>query len=148
MILAATILWSLENIIAKIALRDCNSHIVAWARMFFGSILLIVFAVVTGKLQLLLTIESVKLIPISVSVILLTAYVTSWYKALQFAPATLVTSVLILATPITNLLTALFITHTLSSEYLINNAFTVSGILFILFISKTQKRNAYRLSAE
>ena len=114
----------------------------------FGSILLIVFAVVTGKLQLLLTIESVKLIPISVSVILLTAYVTSWYKALQFAPATLVTSVLILATPITNLLTALFITHTLSSEYLINNAFTVSGILFILFISKTQKRNAYNLSAK
>lgn len=148
MILAATILWSLENIIAKIALRDCDSRIVAWARMFFGSIVLIIFALSTGKIHLLLNLEPAKLYPVLLSIMLLSGYVLSWYKALQLAPATLVTSVLILATPITKLLTALFITHTFPSEYLINSAFTVSGILFILFISKNQKRNAYRLSAK
>ena len=38
LILAATFLWAIENVIAKYVLRDLGGKIVAWARMFFGSI--------------------------------------------------------------------------------------------------------------
>lgn len=147
MILAATLFWSVENIIAKITLKEIDSQIVAWARMFFGSIILIIFAFITGKLPLLLSIAPSKLIPISLSIIFLTGYVISWYKALQFAPATTVTSVLILATPITNLLTAVFITHSLPLNHITSSIVTILGISLIsLFISTPQKKDALYLS--
>ena len=53
MILAATIFWSIEYIIAKKTLRSVDSSIVAWARMFVGSIVLIIIAQVNGKMPLL-----------------------------------------------------------------------------------------------
>ena len=39
MILAATILWAVENIIAKVALRKVDADVVVGARMIFGSLL-------------------------------------------------------------------------------------------------------------
>lgn len=136
MIIAATLLWSIENVIAKVALKNTESTIVAWGRMFFGSLILIAIAAFQGKLQLLLQITPIQLLAIGGSVLFLTGYVTSWYKALSLAPATVVTSILILATPITNVLSTIFITHTLPSAQLVNLVGTVGGLILIAFLSK------------
>ena len=40
MVLGATMLWAVENIIAKITLRDVSSSVVAGSRMIFGSVIL------------------------------------------------------------------------------------------------------------
>lgn len=133
MILAATIFWSLEVIIAKMTLKDIDSEIVAWGRMFFGSLILIAIAINQNKLILLTKITPAQILPILGSILLLCGYVIAWYKALKFAPATVVTSVLILSTPITNILTAIFINHTfLPQPQFINLIFTILGLTFII----------------
>jgi len=135
MILAATILWSVENIIAKIALKDIESGIVTWGRMFIGSIFMILLAITQNKLILITRLNPSQVLPIGGSVLLLTGYVYFWFKALKFAPATFVTSVLILATPITNILSAIFITHNLPKMQLINIVTTFIGLLFITLLT-------------
>lgn len=143
MILAATILWSVENIIAKITLKDLDSNIVAWGRMFLGCIFLILFAVWQNKLGLLLQLKPEQAFPILGSIVFLTGYVITWYKALKLAPATLVTSVLIISTPITNVLSAIFITHALPQVQMVNGAVSILGVLIIsYFAQKTDKKIA------
>lgn len=142
MILIATILWSIENIIAKITLKETKSTIVAWGRMFFGSLILFIIAAMQNKLPLLIKLTPNQIIIISGSILLLAAYVITWYKALQFAPATIVSSVLILATPITNILTTIFITQKLPGVQFINFIITSLGIgLITVLIPKSLNKN-------
>lgn len=134
MILGATILWSIENIIAKIALKDIDYKVVAWGRMFIGSIFLIILALIQNKLVLLTRLNPSLLMPVIGSVFFLTGYVYFWFKALKFAPATVVTSVLILATPITNILSTVFITHNLPHSQVVNLLFTGLGVTMIAIL--------------
>ena len=134
MILAATLLWSVENIIAKIALKDIESGIVTWGRMFIGSIFMILLAITQNKLILITRLNPSQVLPIAGSILLLTGYVYFWFKALKFAPATIVTSVLILATPITNILSAIFITHNLPQIQIVNALFTLFGLTLITLL--------------
>jgi len=141
MILTATILWSLENIIAKIVLKNMESTLVAWARMFLGTLILIAVAIFQSKTNLLVQIKPDQILATSGSIILLSGYVISWYQALKLAPATLVTSILILATPITNILSAVFITHALPNQQIINLFGTVAGLIFITRMTHLAQRN-------
>ncbi|OGG26358.1 hypothetical protein A2960_03435 [Candidatus Gottesmanbacteria bacterium RIFCSPLOWO2_01_FULL_39_12b] len=134
MILSATILWSIENVIAKITLKNIDSEIVSWGRMFIGTVFLVLLAVAENKLIFLTKLNSSQILPIAGSILLLTGYVYFWFKALKFAPATIVTSVLILSTPITNVLSAIFITHNLPQVHLFNAIFTIIGLVFITLI--------------
>lgn len=150
MILLATFFWTAEVILAKITLKDTDNLIVSWGRMFFGSIFLVIIAGVSGKLPLLLKVNPDQLMAIAGSIILLTGYVTFWFRALKFAPATVVTSVLILATPITNILSAIFITHTFPQVQILNLLGTTIGILLIsLLLPKVKEKtftNSIRLT--
>ncbi len=140
-ILIATLLWALENVIAKITLKQVSSVVVAWARMFFGTLVLLIIAVVQGKMTLFQNLSTSQILPISGSILLLTGYVICLYTALKKAPATLVTSILVVATPITNILTSLFITHAFPQIQIFNSLGTVLGItvviLFTPFINRT-----------
>lgn len=131
MIIGATLLWSIEQMIAKVALQSIESIIVAWARMFLGTIILLTIAMWQGKIGLLATVTPEQMVGIIGSITFLTMYVLIWYQALSFAPVTLVTSLLILATPITNILSALFLTHTLPIPQITNLVGTSIGILFL-----------------
>lgn len=141
MILASTIFWSMEFIVAKRALGGIDSQIVAWGRMTLGLVILSGAVIFQNKLPLLFSLPANQLLPILGSIILLTGYVLTWYKALQLAPATVVTSILIIATPITNLLSAAFITHNLSTIQLTNLIFTTFGIILILFFVHGHRRS-------
>lgn len=136
MILIATLLWSLENIIAKITLKDLDSTLVVWARMFLGGVILTSIALFQGKIGLLIKVHPDQLLVICGSIALLTMYVRFWYKALALAPATLVTSILILATPITNVLSAVFVTHAIAMPQLINLIGTALGLYLVTLFSK------------
>jgi drug/metabolite transporter (DMT)-like permease len=109
LVLAATILWAIENVIAKITLKTIPSSIVSWGRMTFGLPFLVIAAALFGKLGLLGNVTSYALTPIIVSSALLTLYVTTWYSALAKAPATLVSSILVFAPVITALLSLLIL---------------------------------------
>lgn len=137
MILSATLLWSVEIIISKKLLNSkIDSHLVVWGRMFFGTVFLLAFAIFQNRLGLIFSLKAEQILPILGSIILLTAYVSTFYKALNFAPATMVTSILILSTPITNILNSLFITHTFPPIQISNLGFSLLGVMLISFFLK------------
>ncbi len=130
MILAATVLWSIENIIAKITLKQVQANVVVGARMILGSLILLVAVGFSGKLNLIFKLNPAQWLMTLVSIGLLTGYVMSWYRALKLAPVTLVATVLTLATIITNILSSIFITHKLSIEILYQSVLLVTSIWF------------------
>lgn len=141
MILLATLFWTAEVITAKITLKNTGSEIVAWGRMFWGSLILIAIAASLGKLPLIFQILPNQLPAISGSVILLLGYVSFWFKALKYAPANVATSILILATPLTNLLSSIFISHSSPVFIFPNFALSILGIIIIAFFIKKPNKH-------
>jgi len=109
--LGATFMWAIEFVIAKKLLKNLDSEIIAWARMFFGSIVLLGFISYIGKFNELISLNASQwLWTLLISGFLL-GYVLAWYKALKYLPAITVSSILVLASPITTLLNNIFVTH-------------------------------------
>jgi len=101
MILGATLMWSVEVIVAKKLLASVSSWTVGVARMGLGSMVLIGWVAVRGDLGLLTSMDSGQLGWVLLTGVLLAAYVGTWFAALQRAFAVDVTAVLVLAVPIT-----------------------------------------------
>lgn len=142
MILAATLLWAVENIIAKKALVDISSLTLASARMVIGSSLLIIFLASQGRMAPIADVGAVAWGWTMLSSILLFGYVIAWYSALKIAPATYVASILVSATLVTNVLSALFVTHTMTALQLKGGAYVLTGLfLLIFFAKKTYHKN-------
>ena len=116
MILGATILWAVENIVAKQVLKNVTAELVAGARMIIGSLILLLVTVGSGKLGLIFNLNGWQWGMTLVSIGLLFGYVMSWYKALKLAPVSLVGTVLAGGSLITSGLNAVFITQSLSIE--------------------------------
>ena len=106
MILAATLMWSVEVGVAKRLLRSISSWTVGVARMGLGSVALIGWVAVRGDLGLLTSMDSGQLGWVLLTGLLLAGYVGTWFAALQRARAVDVTAVLVLALPITAALDA------------------------------------------
>lgn len=132
MILAATILWAIENIIAKTTLRRLSSPLVAGARMALGSLIILVIIALQGKTALLIDLSVTQWSWTAVTSLLLCGYVLTWYTALKHAPATLVASLLVPATLVTNLLTAVFITHVFPTPQLISGTLLALGTVLLI----------------
>lgn len=137
MVLAATILWAIENVIAKIALKRIDPDILTASRMGIGSVILLAATVLIGKGQMLFILKPDQLFLTLLSTLILFGYVTTWYRALKYAPIILVATVLTLATLVTNGLSAVFITHKLTSGQITQSILLITGI--ILFIKTTEK---------
>jgi drug/metabolite transporter (DMT)-like permease len=101
MIAAATGLWAVEVIIAKRVLGNVASPVAAAARMGIGLVVLFGFVAVTGGWSTIASLGLEQWGWVLLTGMLLTAYVASWYAALQRAPASAVTAVLTIGAPIT-----------------------------------------------
>lgn len=143
-VLIATILWAIENILAKKILPFVDPDIVVAARMGLGSLILLGAALLTSPTALyqsLFTLPSQWLL-MGITTIFLLGYVMTWYRALKFAPAITVASILVAATLVTNILSAIFITHTWTIEMGAQSLATFLGIGFLWFVNKKQASNA------
>ena len=138
MILGATILWAVENIIAKKVLDGVSSSIVAAARMGIGSIVLLVFLFArgSGPAVLGLNLNAAQWGWVLLTSVLLFGYVTTWYAALKRAPATYVATLLVPATFVTNVLSAVFITHAFGVTDLISGFLFAAGTFFVIYFAK------------
>jgi drug/metabolite transporter (DMT)-like permease len=136
MILAATMLWAVENIIAKLALKDISSLTVAGARMVFGSVALIAFLAVRGGAPAVTHLSSAQWGWTLLVSALLFGYVITWYTALKRAPATYVATLLVPATLVTNALTAIFITHTFPLVQIGSALFVTLGAFLMIKFAK------------
>ena len=129
--LGATIFWAVENIIAKPLLREISSVTLGWGRMFFGSIFLLTYLALIGKTSGLLPTSYAQAGWIILSGVILFGYVTSWYWALKNAPASVVTSILVVAAPITSYLEAIFVTHKFPAKLILPSLLVALGTFLI-----------------
>lgn len=143
LVLAATLLWAVENIIAKKVLQNLPSQTVAWGRMFFGAIFILIFIVATGRLGQIVTLDKLQWGWIILSSAILFGYVGFWYSALKSAPATLVTSILVLGSPITTMLTAIFVKHSITLGQILASLIIILGIAIFIRTFKIIKRTRY-----
>jgi drug/metabolite transporter (DMT)-like permease len=101
MVLIATLLWSVEVVIARKALGAVPVRVVATARLGAGAAILLGYLGVTGRLPALARFDGDQWRWLLGTAALLAVYVSVWFEALKRAPATVVTCVLTLAAPIT-----------------------------------------------
>lgn len=148
LILIATIFWAIENILAKKILPTVNPDIVTAARMGFGSIILLAAAAITAPSALAksLSLTSTQWFFMLITMATLLGYVMSWYRALKYAPATTVTSVLVASTLVTNVLSAIFITHTWTVLMGIQAILMIIGVAIFWFAAKKTKIKLTHLS--
>ena len=145
LILGATLLWATENIIAKLTLKQVAVDVVVGARMIIGSLILLIAAAISGKLELIFKLNSVQWLMTLVSIGLLAGYVMSWYRALKAAPVTLVATVLTLATIVTNILSSIFITHLFNVKLFYQTILLVVGMaVFVREAGKYERTLALR----
>lgn len=95
MMLAATLLWSIEVIVAKKLLHDIPSLTVGIARMAGGAAVLIAWVFIRGSADAVLAVGLVQWGWVLLTGLTLAGFVGTWYAALARAPAVDVTSVLV-----------------------------------------------------
>jgi drug/metabolite transporter (DMT)-like permease len=131
MIFAATLMWAVEVVLAKVLLRSVSSWTVALGRMVAGSALLIMWVVVTGKASQLTGMDAHQWVWVAATGLVLAGYVATWLAALAAAPAVNVTAVLVAAVPVTALLQTI-VRHAPLRPQLGGLALVVAGCLVVV----------------
>jgi len=144
MILAATILWAIETVIAKRVLNKVDADIVTGARMGIGSLILFSLSLITNPktISSIVSLNSNQWFWLLLTALSLFAYVSIWYRSLKLAPATTVTAVLVISTLVTNLLSAIFITHSWKLQLTQQGMLMILGISLLIWQIKNNQNNA------
>jgi drug/metabolite transporter (DMT)-like permease len=146
MILAATIFWAIENVLAKKVLTTTDPDIVTASRMGFGSIILLGTAILTAPQSLLgvFALSGTQLIWMMLTASTLLAYIATWYRALKLAPATTVSSVLVGSALVTNILSAVFVTHAWTATMGIQSLLVFVGVGIFWIATKKEVSSTNR----
>lgn len=139
MIVGATILWAIENIIAKKVLNDLSGLTVAAARMVIGSLVLVIVLLWQGHVAPIAELTLAQFGWTALTSALLLGYVLTWYTALKYAPATYVATLLVPATLVTNILSTVFITRAFPSAQFYSTTLFVAGIILLIVFAKKSK---------
>lgn len=140
LIFAATVFWAIESILAKKILPTVDPDLVVAARMGLGAVILLAATAVTvpAAFNKNLIFSEQQWFWLIVTAAFLLGYVMTWYRALKFAPAITVTSVLTASTLITNILSAIFVTHTWTILMGVQSGLIILGLGFFYFSVKKQ----------
>lgn len=133
LILIATLLWAVETILAKRVLDWMSARTAALGRMGIGALVMWAFLATSGRAGMALALSGTQWVWIVVTGAFLLAYVWAWYRALKWAEASVVTSVLTIGAIVTILLSAVFDRHATTASQLVAIALLVMGAaLFVL----------------
>jgi drug/metabolite transporter (DMT)-like permease len=104
LILIATLLWAVETILVKRLLGSIATPTMAAARMGIGLAVLVGYLALAGKLSIVVGLSQAQWAWALLTGLILAAYVGTWFAALRRAPASAVTSVLVVGAVLTGLL--------------------------------------------
>jgi drug/metabolite transporter (DMT)-like permease len=104
MILVATLFWAVETILVKRLLTSIPTSVMAAARMGIGLVVLVGYLALSGKLGVVAGLSQAQWGWALLTGLVLAAYVATWFGALRRAPATVVTSVLVVGAVVTGIL--------------------------------------------
>jgi drug/metabolite transporter (DMT)-like permease len=108
LIVAAVVLWAIENAYAKRVLKELSGLQVAFGRMFFGSLFILAFLFFTNDWPNLATVSMQQWQWLGITSVLLFAFVATYYSGLKNIPVSHATAVLSIGQPITALLSIVF----------------------------------------
>jgi len=132
LIIGATFLWAVENIIArKSMIKGENNFVVSFARMFFGGLILFAVVLLFGKADLLLSLNANQVTNISISTLILFSYVFFWYWSIKMINVSKASAFLLLSPAISLLLGAIFIGEPIPFLQLIGCALIGIGSYFL-----------------
>jgi len=98
LVIGATILWAVENIIARKAMiKGESNYTVSFARMFFGAIILFAIVMLQGKLGLLFNLSMAQVMNLVISVVILFGYIFCWYWSIKLINVSKASTILLLA---------------------------------------------------
>jgi len=137
LVFLATLLWATENTISKYVLRDLEGRIVAWARMFFGALFILIFLLVTNQLPLIFGLTLRQINWVLITAIVLFVYVITWYSGLKFIPVSQATVILLLGSPITTLLSFIQ-TRQVNLQEIFAGLFIILGILLVFGLKEVR----------
>lgn len=133
LVLCATILWGVENVLAKKAMiRGENNYVVSFARMFFGAVFLFGVLLFSSKLSLILSLTGQQILYISISTFLLFFYVLTYYASLRYINVSKAASILMISPIITLFLGVFILNEPAPLLQLIGSAIILVGAYFIL----------------
>ena len=135
LIVIAVLFWAVEIVISKHVLKELSSNIVAFGRMFFGSLFIIIFLLITNQLSLVSQITTTQLSWILITSLFLLLYVFTFYTGLKYIQATVATSVLLLGQIITLALSYIFLHQQITFVQALGMLALVMGTIFIIGIS-------------
>ena len=128
MVLIAVLFWSVEQILSKKAVMNMSPRMVAWGRMFFGSIFIIIFLLATNQFHLIFNLSRVQINWVIVTGLFLCGYVLTWYHGIRYLKISEAVCILALGGPITTLL-ALIYSHVISLSEIVGSALIILGII-------------------
>ncbi|MBN2566651.1 DMT family transporter [Candidatus Woesearchaeota archaeon] len=108
LVLAATILWSVEVLLSKRLLAELSGTVVAFGRMAFGALFILVFLLATGGIASAWALGRNEWAWILITGVFLLGYVMTFYCGLKRVRATTATGILALGSVVTTLLQAAF----------------------------------------
>ncbi|MFH0977773.1 MAG: DMT family transporter [Candidatus Woesearchaeota archaeon] len=136
LIVAATMLWAIENVLSKHLLKDIPWKLVAFSRMFFGSLFILCFLALTDQLHFVGTLSSAQIGWILLTSAFLVLYTLTWYGGLSGVKVSTAASILCLGSVITTLLDHYFFMASLAWTQLIGMLLLVVGVFGTLGITK------------
>lgn len=101
LIVIATLFWACETILVKRLLPSVPVSLAATARMAGGALVMWSYLAVTNQAGSVVALTPNQWMWVVITSVFLFGYVGTWYAALKFAPATVVTSVLTVGAVIT-----------------------------------------------
>jgi drug/metabolite transporter (DMT)-like permease len=133
LVIVATILFAIENIISKYAMIKKESNfVVSFCRMFFASIILFSIVMLMGSFDQLLLITYEQAVYIGISTSLLFLYVYFWYYSISMIKVSKASTLLLLSPPISLFLSYLFLAESLLPLQIIGSILILVGAFIVL----------------
>jgi len=140
MVLGATVLWAVENTLAKKVMDKKESNwVVTFSRMFFGSLILLGVIFLTGKTDLLLSLTLQQMIYIGISTIFLFLYVFTWYWGLKYINLSKASTILLIAPVISLILGIVWLGEQVLALQLAGSALILVGA-YVVARTRSEKR--------
>ncbi|MDP6670431.1 MAG: DMT family transporter [archaeon] len=149
LVLGATVLWAAENVLSKHVLKNTQARLVMFGRMFFGSAFILAFLVFTNQLQFAFSLSFPQIQWLLLTSSLLFLFVFTYYSGLKYIPVHKAASILLLAQPITAVLSFAFLGKQIAFNQAIGLSLIVTGAVLVVGVSivfSTVKRRAVSLA--
>jgi drug/metabolite transporter (DMT)-like permease len=135
LIISATVLWALENVIAKKAMMNGETNfIISFSRMFFGGLILFGVILLANKLDILLGISYSQFANIFISTGMLFLFVFLWYSSIRFINVSKASTMLLIAPVVSLALGFIWLSEPVPMIQIAGSVMILAGAWFLVGI--------------